>query len=98
MFYESLKDYNPTKKRKVLVVFDDMIADVEEEEEISTFQLLLYHNLISKCMKLNVTFYFIMKIFNKREFQQIVLKHSSDFKLNDFMKFCKYYTKEPSHF
>ena len=37
MFYENLKDYNPTKKRKVLVVFDDMIADVEEEEEISTF-------------------------------------------------------------
>ena len=37
MFCENLKDYNPTKKRKVLVVFDDMIADVEEEEEISTF-------------------------------------------------------------
>ena len=37
MFYENLKDYNPTKKRKELVVFDDMIADVEEEEEISTF-------------------------------------------------------------
>ena len=24
--YENLKDYNPTKKRKVLIVFDDMIG------------------------------------------------------------------------
>ena len=27
--YENLEDYNPTKKRRVLVVFDDMIADME---------------------------------------------------------------------
>ena len=26
---QNLKDYNPTKKRKVLIVFDDMIADLE---------------------------------------------------------------------
>ena len=27
--YENLEDYNTTKKRKVLIVFDDMIADME---------------------------------------------------------------------
>ena len=27
--YEHLEDYNPTKKRKVLIVLDDMIADME---------------------------------------------------------------------
>ena len=27
--YENLKDYNPTKKRRVLIVFDDMMADME---------------------------------------------------------------------
>ena len=26
--YKSIEDYNPIKKRKVLIVFDDMIADV----------------------------------------------------------------------
>ena len=26
---ENLEDYNPTKKRKVLAVFDDMKADIE---------------------------------------------------------------------
>ena len=27
--YKNLEDYNQTKKRRVLIVFDDMIADVE---------------------------------------------------------------------
>ena len=27
--YENLEDYNPTKKRVVLIVFDDIIANME---------------------------------------------------------------------
>ena len=27
--YENLEDYNPTKKRRVLIIFDDMMADLE---------------------------------------------------------------------
>ena len=34
-FYENLEDYNPMKKRKVLIVFDDMIADTESDEKLS---------------------------------------------------------------
>ena len=30
--YENLKDFNPTKKRKVLVVFDDIIKDMESNK------------------------------------------------------------------
>ena len=26
--YESIKEYNPSKKRKILVIFNDMIADI----------------------------------------------------------------------
>ena len=33
--YENLEDYNPTKKRIVLVVFDDMIADMESNKKSS---------------------------------------------------------------
>ena len=33
--YENLKDYNPTKKRRVLIVFDDMKADMESNEKLS---------------------------------------------------------------
>ena len=35
--YENLKDYNPTKKRRVLIVFDDMIADMESSKKIKSY-------------------------------------------------------------
>ena len=30
--FENLEDYNPTKKRRMLIVFDDMIADMESNK------------------------------------------------------------------
>ena len=35
--YENLKDYNPTKKRRVLIVFDDMVADMESSKKIKSY-------------------------------------------------------------
>ena len=34
--YENLEDYNPTKKRRVLIVFDYMIAGMESVSFVST--------------------------------------------------------------
>ena len=34
--YENLEDYNPTKKRRVLIVFDYMIAGMESVSLVST--------------------------------------------------------------
>ena len=61
--HENLEDYNTTKK--MLTVFADMILDMEANKKLSTtatglfykegnstFQLLLSHNLISKCLEL----------------------------------------------
>ena len=31
--YENMKDYNPTRKKRVLIVFDDMTADVESKKK-----------------------------------------------------------------
>ena len=31
--YENLEDYNPKKKRRVLIIFDDMIADIESNKK-----------------------------------------------------------------
>ena len=31
--YENLEDYNATKKRKVLTVFDDMIVDMDANKK-----------------------------------------------------------------
>ena len=33
--YENLEDYNPTKKNRVLIVFDDMIVDIESNKKLS---------------------------------------------------------------
>ena len=57
----------------------------------------LLHNLILLCQKilrLNSTHYFIMKIPNKQELQQIAFNHSSDIDFKDFMNLYKKCTKK----
>ena len=63
---QNLEGHNLTKNIKVLILFDDMIPDIEankklsllvslicsSEERNSIIQFLLYHNLISKSLKL----------------------------------------------
>ena len=44
---------------------------------------------VPKDVRLNSTHFFIMKIPNKRELQQITLNHSSDIDFKDFMKIYK---------
>ena len=53
---------------------------------------------VSKDVRLNSTHFFIMKIPNKRELQQIAINHSSDIDFKNFMKIYKKYTKEPYSF
>ena len=112
--YEKLEDYNPTKKGRVLIVFDDMIADMEFNKKLSpkVNDLLLRGRKLNislafisqsyfeipKAIRLNPTHYFIMKIPNKRELQQTTSNHSSDIDFKYFMKLYKKYTKEPYSF
>ena len=35
--YENLEGYNPTKKRRALTVFDDMIADMESSKKRKSY-------------------------------------------------------------
>ena len=49
---------------------------------------------VPKNTRLNFTHYFVMKIPSRREFQQIVLNHSSDIDLHDFMNLYKKCTKK----
>ena len=112
--YKNIDDYNLRKKRKVLIVFDDMIADMinnnksdpimpelfirDRKLNISIVFITQSYFEVSKDVRLNSTQFFIMKIPNKRELQQIVLNHSSDIDFKDFMKIYKKYTKEPYSF
>ena len=51
-----------------------------------------------KDVRLNSTHFFIMKIPNKRELQQIALNHSSAIDFKDVMKIYKKCTAEPFSF
>ena len=53
---------------------------------------------VPKDVRLNSTHFFIMKIPNKRELQQIALNHSSDINSKDFIKIYKKCTAEPYSF
>ena len=112
--YINIEDYNPIKKRKVLTVFDDMIADMINNNKlnpivtelfirgkklnISTVFITQSYFKVTKDVRLHSTHFFIMKIPNKRELQQIALNHSSDINFKDFMNIYKKYTKEPYSF
>ena len=77
--YENIHDYNPSRKRKVLIVFDDMSADIMTNKK--------FHS------QRNV--YLIMKINNKRELQNIAINYSADIDYQDFIKIYWECTKEP---
>ena len=100
--YENINDYNPIRKRKKLIVFDDMIADIMGNKK---FQAII-KELFIRCRKLNISLvfitqsylsvpedvrlntihYLIMKINNKRELQNIARNHSTDIDYKDFVQ------------
>ena len=51
-----------------------------------------------KDVRLNTTHFFIMKIPNKRELQQIAISHSSDIDFKDFVNIYKKCTDKPYSF
>ena len=53
---------------------------------------------VPKDVRLNSTHFFIMKISNKREIQQIALNHSSDIDFKGFMNIYEKCTTEPYSF
>ena len=57
--YKNLEDYNPTKKRKVLIVFDDMIADMETNKNVSP----IHTELFLRQRKSNFTCFYIKILF-----------------------------------
>ena len=56
--YENLEDYNPTKKRIVLIVFDNMIVDMESNKKIKSFS----HWIIFKRKKAQYFTYFYITV------------------------------------
>ena len=53
--YENIDDYNPKRKRKFLIIFNDMIADIISNKKFQT----IIKELFIRCRKLNVSLIFI---------------------------------------
>ena len=54
--YENIDGYNPSRKRKVLIAFDDMIADIMKNKKS---QVIIIKELFIRCRKLNISLAFI---------------------------------------
>ena len=112
--YKNIENYNPGKKRKILTVFDDMIADMINNKKLNPVVTELFKEVenllysivsitqsyfkVPKDFRLNSTHFFIMKIPNKRELQQTALNHSSDIDFKYFIKIYKKCTAKPYSF
>ena len=112
--YKNIEEYNPNKKCKILIVFDDMIADILSNKKlnpivtelsirgrklnISLVFVTQSYFSVPKNIRLNSTPYFIMKIPNKQELLQIAINHSSDIVFKDFVNLYKKCNAKPFSF
>ena len=112
--YENIDEYSPNKKRKILIVFDDMIADIMSNKKfkaiikdlfircrkpnISLVFITQSYFSVPKDVRLNSTHHLIMKINNRKELQNIALNHSADDDYKDFVKIYREGTRNPYTF
>ena len=112
--YKNIDEYNADKERKILIVFDDMIADISNNKKLNSIVTELFirgrklnislvfitqpYFKVPKGVRLNTSHFFITKIPNKRELQQIAINHSSDISTEDFINIYRECTAEPYSF
>ena len=55
--YENIDEYNPTRKRKILIVFNNMVADIMTNKKFQT----IIKELFIRYRKLNISLVFLMQ-------------------------------------
>ena len=108
---EDINNYNKNRDKKVLIIFDDMIADIMRSEKFKA----IVKELFIRCRKLNIsiafitqsyfrtpqdvrlnsTHYILMKIGNKTELKSIAEENSGHLDFKDFLKIYNYCTNKP---
>ena len=98
--YRNINYYNPDKEKKILIVLDDMIADMIQNKKLNSLVTELFitgrklnvslvvisklYFKVPKYVRLNTIHFFITNILSKREPQQTAINHSSDISTEDF--------------
>ena len=86
-FYKTIDEYNTDKERKILIVFDDMIAAMINNQKINSIVIELFitgrklniflvfitqlYFKVPQNFRLNSTRFFILKIPNKIDFNKL---------------------------
>ena len=89
--YKDIDEYNINKERKILIVFDDMIAEIIKNKKLNSIVTELFirgkklnicrvfitqsYFKVPKDVRLNTTHFLISKIPNKTELQQTAINH-----------------------
>ena len=98
--YKNIDYYNPDKENKILIVFDDMIADMIHNKKLNSIVTELFirgrklnislvfitqsYFKVPKDVRLNTTHFFIAKVPNSRELEDTARNHPSDIVTKDF--------------
>ena len=112
--YKNIDNYNSNKENKILIVFDDMIADMINNEKLYSIVTELFirdrklnislifitqsYFKVPMYVRNNSTPFFIMKIPNKRELQKIAINYSSDINTKDFIEIYRKCIDKPYSF
>ena len=111
---EDINNFNKNRDKKVLIIFDDMIADIMRSEKFKA----IVKEIFIRCRKLNIsivfitqsyfrtpkdarlngTHYILMKISDKKELKIIAEENSGHLDFKDFLKIYNYRTNEPYSF
>ena len=112
--FHDINNYNKNRDKKVLIVFDDMIADIEYNKNFKRIIKELFYRARKinvsivfftqsyfralKDARLNSTHYILMKIGNKKELKRIAEEKSGHLDYKDFLKIYNYCTIDPYSF
>ena len=107
---DDINNYNKNRDKKVLIVLDDMIADIEYNKNlkriikelfyrarkinVSVVFITQFYFRALKDARLNSKHYILMKIGNQEELKRIAEEKSGHFDYKDFLKMYNYYTRD----
>ena len=111
---DDVNNYNKNRDKKVLIAFDDMIADIEYNKNFKRIIKELFYRARKikvsvvfitqsffralKDARLNSTHYILMEIGNKKELKRIAEEKWGHLDYKDFLKMYNYCTEKPYSF
>ena len=112
--FDNINNYNKNSDKKVLIIFDDTIANIMRSGKfkaivkelfmrcrklnISIVSITQSYFRTPKDARLNITHYILIKIGSKKEFKNIAEEKSGHLEYKDFLKIYNYCSKEPYSF